>query len=84
VLIQFARFDRYITPGLARIYWEAAREPKIQKWYDCSHEFNDPRSLLDRDQFLQAQLRLKPVLPLILQQMGLKTSVGKVVGRTHR
>ena len=84
VMFQFARYDRYITPGLARIYWEAAREPKVEKWYDTSHEFNDPKSLLDRAQFLQDQLNLKPVLPVLLQQMGLKAGVGKVVGRIPR
>ena len=82
VMFQFARYDRYITPGLANIYWAAAREPKMQKWYDTSHEFNDSKSLLDRDQFLQSQLKLMPVLPLILQQMGLRPSVGKIVGRS--
>jgi len=83
VMFQFARYDRYITPGLARIYWEAAGEPKIQQWYDTSHEFNHPKALLDRDQFLETQLKLKPVLPLILEQMGLRTGVGKVVGRAR-
>jgi dienelactone hydrolase len=33
VMFQFAEQDRFITPGLAKIYWEAAREPKLQKWY---------------------------------------------------
>ena len=41
-MFQFAEQDRFITPGLAKIYWEAAREPKLQKWYYTSHEFNDP------------------------------------------
>jgi len=72
VMFQFAEQDRFITPGLAKIYWDAAREPKLQKWYYTSHEFNDPKALLDRDQFLEAQLKLKPVLPLIRQQMGLR------------
>jgi dienelactone hydrolase len=84
VMFQFARYDRYITPGVAKIYWDAARQPKVQKWYDTSHEFTDPKALLDRDQFLEAQLKLKPVLPLILEQMGLKTGMGRVVGRALR
>jgi hypothetical protein len=71
-MFQFAERDQFITPGLAKIYWEAAREPKVQKWYYTSHEFNDPKALLDRDQFLETQLKLKPVLPLIQNQMGLK------------
>jgi dienelactone hydrolase len=72
VMFQFAREDRYVTPGLARIYWEAAREPKLQQWYDTSHELTDPRALVDRDRFLEKQLSLKAVAPLILEQMGLK------------
>jgi dienelactone hydrolase len=77
VMFQFAERDGYITPGLAKIYWEAAREPKLQKWYYTSHELTDPKSLLDRAQFLETQLGLKPVRPLILQQMGLETSPGR-------
>jgi dienelactone hydrolase len=72
VMFQFAEQDRYITPALAKIYWEAAREPKLQKWYYTSHEFNDPKALIDRDQFLEQQLKLKPVLPLIQQHIGVK------------
>jgi dienelactone hydrolase len=72
VLFQFAERDQFITPNLAKIYWEAAREPKLQKWYYTSHEFNDPKALIDRDQFLEQQLKLRPVLPLIQEQMGLK------------
>jgi dienelactone hydrolase len=69
VMFQFAEQDRFITPGLAKIYWEAAREPKLQKWYYTSHEFNDSRAQIDRDQFLETQLKLKPILPLMMQQM---------------
>lgn len=82
VMFQFADQDRFITPGLAKIYWEAAREPKLQKWYHTSHEFSDPKALLDRDQFLESQLKLKPVRPLILQQMGVKTSVEEIIGKS--
>ncbi len=70
VMFQFAEQDRFITPGLAKIYWEAAREPKLQKWYYTSHEFNDLRAQVDRDQFLETQLQLKPILPLIMEKMG--------------
>ena len=73
VLFQFAEEDRFVTAGLAKIYWEAAREPKLQKWYFTSHELTDPKALLDRDQFIEKQLGLAPVLPLIQQQMGIRT-----------
>jgi hypothetical protein len=72
VMFQFAGNDHYVTPGLAKIYWDAAREPKLQRRYDTSHELNDPRAQVDRDQFLEQQLGLEPVTPLILQQMGIK------------
>jgi dienelactone hydrolase len=81
VMFQFAEKDAYVTPGLAKIYWEAAREPKLQKWYHASHELADPRALLDRDQFLEKQLGLRPVLPLILRHMGVKTPPDQGEGR---
>jgi len=84
VMFQFARNDRYVTPGLAKIYWEAAREPKLQHWYDTSHELTDPRALVDRDQFLEKQLGLQAVAPLLLQHMGLKASPGKVAAKARQ
>lgn len=83
LLFQFARHDRYITPRFAREYFAAAGQPKQEKFYFCSHEFNDPAALMDRDQFLEKQLGLKPVMPIILQQMGIKLAPARVVGRTR-
>jgi dienelactone hydrolase len=83
IFFQFARHDRYITPKFAREYFEAAGQPKQQKSYFCSHEFNDPEALMDRDQFLQKQLRLSPVMPIILWQMGIRLAPARVVGKTR-
>ena len=83
LFFQFARHDRYITPRFARDYFVAAGQPKQEKFYFCSHEFNDPAALMDRDQFLEKQLGLKPVMPIILQQMGIKLAPARVVGRTR-
>lgn len=83
LFFQFARHDRYITPKFAKEYFDAAGQPKQQKYYFCSHEFNDPEALMDRDQFLQKELGLKPVMPVILRQMGIKLAPARVVGRTR-
>lgn len=83
LFFQFARHDRYITPKFAKQYFDAAAQPKQQKYYFCSHEFNDPEALMDRDQFLQKELGLKPVMPVILRQMGIKLAPARVVGRTR-
>ena len=75
LFMQFATKDVYISPLAARQYWEAASQPKEQHWYNCDHSLNDPKALLDRDLWLETQLSLRPVTPLILQQMGLKVTL---------
>jgi dienelactone hydrolase len=57
-LFQFARVDRFISADAAEKYYGAASEPKTIKWYDGSHEFNDPDALRDRLAFLRQQLQL--------------------------
>lgn len=83
LFFQFARNDRYITPKFAKQYFDAAAQPKQEKFYFCSHEFNDPEALMDRDQFLQRELGLKPVMPIILRQMGIKLAPARVIGKTR-
>ena len=41
LLLQFARYDRFITGEQAQRYIAAASNPKTVHWYDCGHEFND-------------------------------------------
>lgn len=58
VFLQFARYDRYITTEQAERYAAAAREPKLVRWYDCGHEFNDGESAREREEWLTKALRL--------------------------
>lgn len=58
LFFQWATFDRYIARRAAKEYFDAAGTPKSQQWYVSSHEFNDPRARVDRDEFLATHLRL--------------------------
>jgi len=59
VFLQFARYDRFITDEQANRYAAAASEPKLVKWYECGHEFNDAQSAADRENWLAEQLGLR-------------------------
>ncbi len=59
LLFQFAELDRFISKAAADKFFAAASEPKQQRWYWTSHEFNDTASLRDRTEFLRQQLNLK-------------------------
>jgi len=59
VFLQFARYDRFITDEQANRYAAAAGDPKLVKWYDCGHEFNDTQSAADRENWLAEQLGLR-------------------------
>jgi dienelactone hydrolase len=58
VFLQFARFDRFITKAQADRYAAAASEPKLVRWYDTGHEFNDLASIHDRGSWLARRLNL--------------------------
>jgi dienelactone hydrolase len=58
LFFQFARYDRYVTEEQANRYAAAASEPKLVRWYDCGHEFNDGQSAADREDWLTQQLGL--------------------------
>jgi dienelactone hydrolase len=58
LLLQFARYDRFITEEQANRYAAAASNPKLVRWYDCGHEFNDSQSCADREHWLAKQLAL--------------------------
>lgn len=58
LLLQFARYDRFITEDQANRYAAAASNPKSVRWYDCGHEFNDAQSASDREDWLAQQLSL--------------------------
>ena len=48
----------FITEEQANRYAKAASTPKLVRWYDCGHEFNDAQSTADREDWLAQQLSL--------------------------
>jgi pimeloyl-ACP methyl ester carboxylesterase len=58
VFLQFARYDRFVTAEQADRYAAAAKEPKLVRWYECGHEFNDGDSTREREDWLSAGLQL--------------------------
>ena len=57
VMMQFARFDPYISRAAALHYFEVAGQPKEIRWYESSHEVNAPDALRDRCRFLARRLK---------------------------
>jgi dienelactone hydrolase len=58
LLLQFARYDRFVPEEQANRYANAASAPKLVRWYECGHEFNDAQSTADREDWLAQQLSL--------------------------
>jgi len=56
ILMQFARFDSWISKKAAETYFDAASEPKEIRWYPTSHEFGDPGALADRARWLEKEI----------------------------
>jgi len=65
LLFQFAKFDRYFSQESMLKYAQAASEPKTVKWYDTGHELNDTQALIDRSDWLQKQIGISPVSPIL-------------------
>jgi cephalosporin-C deacetylase-like acetyl esterase len=65
LLFQFARQERIMNAGHARAYVDAARGPKEVRWYDSGHELYHPRALADRWRWLEKQLGIGPVEPIL-------------------
>ncbi len=59
LLLQFARYDRFVDEQQANRYAAAASEPKLVRWYEGGHEFNDAASTRDREGWLAKQLGLR-------------------------
>lgn len=68
LLFQFARYERYFDEASMSRYAHSANEPKEVKWYNTGHELNDVQTLIDRASFLEKEIGIKPVSP-ILQKM---------------
>lgn len=65
VFMQFGTGDSWISSGAAEAYFAAANQPKTMRRYTCSHEFNDLRALVDRDEWLHEEIGIRPVTPLL-------------------
>jgi dienelactone hydrolase len=77
LLFQFARHERYFNEASMLKYAEAASEPKLVKWYETGHELNDFQALLDRAEWLQKQIGMKPLVPILQKKWKI------VVGALH-
>jgi dienelactone hydrolase len=58
LLFQNGRFDQFVPQQEAQLLYQAASNPKVQKWYDADHGLNDTATQ-DRQQWLSMQLGLK-------------------------
>ncbi len=67
VLLQFGRFDPYVSPEMARRFADSTRPAPTVMFYDAGNQVNDPRALVDRSRFLSKQLGIGPV-PLNLPE----------------
>ena len=65
LLFQFARFEQYFNEAAMQQYAGAASEPKLVLWYDTGHALNDVRPLIDRANWLQRHIGMKPVAPIL-------------------
>ncbi len=69
LLFQFARFERFFSDAAMNRYFQAASEPKAVLWYDTGHDLNDIQTLLDRATWLQKQIGVKAVAPILEQKL---------------
>jgi cephalosporin-C deacetylase-like acetyl esterase len=69
LLFQFARFEQYFNEAAMQRYARAASEPKLVLWYDTGHGLNDVRPLIDRANWLQRLIGMKPVAPLLRRSL---------------
>lgn len=58
VLLQFARFDRFVSEEQAQRTINAAGKAATVRWYECGHEFNDTQSIKERGEWLARRLDL--------------------------
>jgi len=64
ILIQCGNFD-FINVEPCGALASAASAPKELRWYDTDHGFADLEATFDRMQWLERELRLQPVHPLL-------------------
>ncbi len=51
-------------------YAQAASEPKLVKWYDTGHGLNNVQVLIDRADWLQKRIGIKPVMPILQKKLN--------------
>ena len=64
IFVQCGSFDFINKEGCGGLY-RAASSPKEIRWYNTDHSFADIEAAFDRMEWLQRELSLKPVLPLL-------------------
>ena len=64
ILFQCGSFD-FVNIQACPDYCAAASAPKELRWYDTDHSFADLEAAFDRMQWLERNLHLKPVRPLL-------------------
>jgi dienelactone hydrolase len=69
LLFQFARFEQYFNEAAMRRYAQAASEPKRVLWYDTGHGLNDIGPLIDRANWLQRHIGMRPVAPILRRSL---------------
>ena len=69
LLFQFARFEQYFNETAMRRYAQAASEPKLVLWYDTGHGLNDVRPLIDRANWLQRYIGMRPIGPILQKSL---------------
>ena len=65
ILFQCGNFDSPDNVEAGQEYFRAASAPKELRWYDTDHSFADIEATFDRMQWLEKELKLKPVRPLL-------------------
>lgn len=70
LLFQFARFEQYFNESAMRRYAQAASEPKLVLWYDTGHGLNDVRPLIDRANWLQRHIGVRPVAAILRRSLS--------------
>jgi hypothetical protein len=64
IFVQCGNFD-FINVAACGDLYKATSSPKELRWYDTDHSFADLEATFDRMQWLQNELRLGPVRPLL-------------------
>jgi len=70
LFFQFSRFEDLFTEESLTAYAEAASEPKRVEWYETDHTMNDVFAVVDRARWLEEQIGLGPVIPILTERMG--------------